>query len=884
MKIIKPLTLGLLHQPYRYQGQHRLAIAALGFFHLGRSDERFLIDNLQWPRVLPQLPAGQPLDHVLPKAHAEIMLSGSAHSSKAVEAMTVRMQCGPIDKRLRVIGDRNWERRLWPSICVDAPTPFLTMPLTPERAYGGVGHDNPLGCGYLPKLQWLRARAGKMPNVEYPGQPLMPGRGEFPYAGFTPQQLMHATRKMTKSGTYDQRWLNEDFPGLPRDFDFSLYNLAPLDQQFRGQIDGGEAYRLEGMHPTAATLAGSLPAMQVRAFVLPQGRTPDAAHEVALHCDTVWFFPEVERGLMVYRGQTPVEDSDALDVATLMLAYDTASRPRSAKHYRQVMALRSDPQTAALHAFNESQLAPERSPQVQAEREAERARQTHAAQVRRQAVLDELMTDFWEQSGMTKPVDYQNPKAPEPALPMFSARELEEGDFDLAELHARAKVLADEARQEGQAKLASLSASLTVAAPPLAEKTLSEQTDEAFARAAQPAYDLLIPPQETPLTPEMAEAFARAEQSTPTRAEETALADGRAAMIGLPALKRAARTAAPTPTTLTESLPDVVAQALGARLLTMHRAGESLAGRDFAGAYLRGADLRGADLRQIQLERADLGGACLAGADLSGAALTAARFDEADLSCARLDGANLCGSSARAASFAKATLKRAHAFDARWPGADLRGALFDEALLMRIDLSDAQLDDSQLKRTVLMHAKAPRSRWVGTHWNMCVAPSADFSGACFDGAVLARSVLMDTTLADSSWQGATLDTVYAGGKSDWRNSRLSLMRARKCGWRGSMLAGADMTRAVLTSCDFGEADLSRAQMRGAQLYRSLFMRSNLRNVDAANASFFQALCRKADFGNASLGGAILVQADMAEAQMQGAMMSGARISQPAKLS
>ena len=54
MKIVKPLTLGVLQQPYRWRGQHRLSIAALGFFALGRSDERFLVENLQWPRVLPQ--------------------------------------------------------------------------------------------------------------------------------------------------------------------------------------------------------------------------------------------------------------------------------------------------------------------------------------------------------------------------------------------------------------------------------------------------------------------------------------------------------------------------------------------------------------------------------------------------------------------------------------------------------------------------------------------------------------------------------------------------------------------------------------------------------------------------------------------------------------
>ncbi len=890
MKIIKPLTLGILHQPYRFQGRHRLSIAALGFFELGRSDERFLVDNLQWPRVLPQLPAGQPLDHVLPKAYAEVMLCGAAHAPKPVESMQVRLQCGPVDKRLRVIGDRRWDRTWSRAVCVHAPTPFTTMPLTLERAYGGADHDNPLGCGHLPPLSWLQAQGGKMPNIEYPDRPVVPGRIDQPYAAYAPQQLVHAKRKREASGTYDQRWLAEDFPGLPRDFDFSMHNLAPPDQQFRGRIVGGEAYRLEGVHPTRAVIAGSLPTMQARAFVLKkedvlaQGQGADAAQEVALHCDTVWFFPDVGVGLMVYRGEVPVTDSDALDIDTLMVAYDAAERPRDIAHYREVMALRRDSHTAALHAFNESQLAPLRSPQAQAERDAARARQALVAQAHRQALLDETMEEFWQRSGMAKPADHQPPQAPAPSLPAVSADALTEGDFDLAELYACAQVLADQARRDGEARLAALSDQLPAAPPSLPEKTLAEQTDAALARAAQPAYDLQTPAQQAPLPPELADALALAGQAAPGSVDPQQLAQARAAMAGLPALQRAARTAAPEPTTLKDALPDPVAQALGARLLAMHRAGELLAGRDFAGAYLRGADLRGADLRQVQLERADLRGACLAGADLSAAALTAARLDQADFSAACLQGANLCGTSARAVTFANAVLKSVRAFDADWSGADLRGALLDDALLMRIDLSDAQLDDSRLTRTVLMHAKAPRSRWVGTRWSMCVAPSADFTAACFDGATLSRSVLMDASLAGSSWQGAKLDTVYAGGKSDWRNSRLSLLRANKCGWRGSALTGACMDGAVLTSCDFGEADLSGASMRNAQLYRSLFMRSTLRDIDAGKASFFQSMCRKADFSDAGLEGAMLVQADLSEAAMQGARMAGARVDRPARLS
>lgn len=880
MKIVKPLTLGVLQQPYRYRGAHRLAVATLGFFALGRDDERLLVENLQWPKVLKQIPAGQALDHILPKAHAEVMLSGSAHAPKPVPRMQVRLQCGPVDKRVDVIGDRRWERMWYGRLCIRAPKPFTTMPLSPQRAYGGEGHENPLGVGYLPRLWTLRVRGGDMPNLERPGELAVPGRrGDA--AGFAPQALMHARRRMRASGTYDKRWLAVDFPGLPRDFDFALYNLSPLDQQFAGRFAGGEAYRLEGVHPSGEAIAGTLPSIRPRAFVLDRGATADAARELALACDTVWFFPEVGVGLMVHRGEIDIRDSDALDVAALMVGYDAADRVRDAAHYREVFALRLDPETAGLHAFDESQLAPLRSPRAQAEREAARERARVVRMAKRQAVLDATMAEFWQRSGMTPPPGHVPPRAEPPSLPTLDEEALESGDFDLVELQAQAKALAERAKREADAKLAGLQQTLKTQlpeAPALPAKSVEVMVQEALARAAKPAHDLIG--ESTPLPPQLADAFAKARAAAPDAVDPQRLDEAAAALSLLAPLQRAARTASPTPTALDVPLLDPVAEALGAHLLSLLRAGMPVVGRDFAGACLRGADLRGADLREVQLERADLRNACLAGADLSKAALAQACLDGADLSGARLAGVNLCGSSARAATFAGAHLQGAHAMDAHWQAADLREVVLDDALMLRIDLSDARLDAASLERTILMQAIAPRSRWVGARWSMAVAASADFTGACFDGASLARSVLMDATLTGSHWQGATLRTVYAGGRADWRGAQLSLLRAQKCGWRGSDLRGACLDGATLASCDFGEADLTGASLRGSQLHRSLFMRSTLVQVDARGASFFQALCRKADFRDADLRDAVLVQAELTEAVLDGARLSGARRDQP----
>jgi len=68
----------------------------------------------------------------------EVILLGQAHApgGTACERMTVSLSVGEARRDLQVVGDRRWESHLLrrrPS----APTPFLTMPLTWQRAFGG---------------------------------------------------------------------------------------------------------------------------------------------------------------------------------------------------------------------------------------------------------------------------------------------------------------------------------------------------------------------------------------------------------------------------------------------------------------------------------------------------------------------------------------------------------------------------------------------------------------------------------------------------------------------------------------------------------------------------------------------------------------------------
>lgn len=879
MKIIKPLTLGLLHKPYRYQGRNHFVIAALGFFRLGAANERYLTENLQWPQIVKALPPGCPLDEVMPKTRGEVLLAGKAFApqGKPVTEMNVRLCAAGVDKTLRVIGEREWMYGLVPWRRISDPQPFADMPLTYERAFGGPNHPaNLTGCGYTGK-PWTAFTAhnhGPMPNIEYPHTPVQSHWKRYAPAGFGPIDMRWAPRK-DKHGTFGQLWLKRDAPGLAEDVDWSLFNRAPEDQWLSGHFAGGERYRIEGMHPARPAIEGVLPQTQARAFVLRAGAAPDAAEEVALRLDTVWFFPEQELGVAIYHGQTDIADSDALDIAAVMLAYEHPAAPKPLDHYREVLALRLDPETAALHAFHESQLAPARSAEESARRAARRLRNEAAALAKRQAALDEMTADFWAQSGMQPPPGHVPPKAQPLPLEAIDEQDIADGDFDLSETIQRARALAEDAKKQGEDKLAELRARQAELPPPPPPPDIAAQKAAAFERAGAIAFDLLPPEMQNGATdPQVAECLAaleRTEQSgaplTPAKREEA-----RQALRQIPALRRKGRHAAPEPTAPAQPIAPEVARWIGEEVRQWVAGGACLAGRDLAGADLRGIDFSGADLREVLLEQADLSGALFAGANLQGAVLTGATFDGADFSGADLRHANLCKSKGKAIRFTKANLAHARSIEAAWPQADLSGAVLDDWIALDIDLSGAILDGAHLHRAMLMQAKANGSSWKRADIDKTVLIKAALERADFSGAALNKAVLMDAVLHASVWRAARLAGIYGGGKADWSEAVLTAAVADGCGWHGASFARADLRDGHFLRCDFGRCDFDGANLENGLFSRSLFMQTALRSVRAQRADFFQALCRKADFS-----GADLRQANLVQVEFTGALFDGARL-------
>ena len=862
MKAIKPMNLGLLHKPYRFERQDRLVIVAIGFFPLGGRASGFLSEQVAWPEILKRMPAEQVLDMVMPKPHGEVLAAACAHSPHPTCEMAVRLQLGAVDKQLVVRGDREWFYAAMPLHGITDAEPFTAMPIDYSRAYGGPEHDgNPLGKGYTGRLFGypMKGNRGAMPNVEYPDRNASDHHRKSRPAGFGPLDVRWSPR-LKKAGTYDQRWLEEESPGLPRDIDWSVFNAAPEDQQLPGYFSGGESYRLEGMHPEKSVIEGMIPDIRMRAFASRQGSSADEAKEVAMVFDTVWFFPDAEIGVALYRGETGVQRSDAADVEGLLLAYENnADHPRRIEHYRQALALRlGTGKEAIAHLLNEAPLKPEPDHEEKMRRAAEQQAAEAEYLARSQTLLDAAVSEIAEQGEL--PGDFQMPKAALPPFGVIPKAAVARGDADLSGLFAKIDAKVDEVKKEGAARLAELDAQVKEMHETLAQAEAGQSAEEdkeaALERArSQPFSDLI----ET------------LKDAVDAGSDAHAKVDGMASSLAK--LNREGRRAALKP--VPSPLGKEASEALGAEVRRLAAAGESLAGRDLAGADLRGIDLSKADLRGVLLERADLSGANLSGADLSGAALTGANLSGADLSDTLLHETGLNGVEARGASLKRAKGRKTLAFCACLEKADLSGAAFESLVSHRADFSGAILDGTVFEKPLLLELRAADSLWRGANLDQPIMLSADLTRARFDNAKLKGAVFVKAQAGMIKLKEAALENCYFIG-ADLSGADLGGAKARASSWRRGKLDSANMAGGVFEECDFGEASMQRANLRDARFNRSILSGARMANCSAEKGEFFQTQCRMTDFSASDLSEAGFMQADLSEASFRGAQLSGAR--------
>lgn len=854
MHILKPHVVALSFRPIEYRSKAGLCLSGMLFLPMSPADGGLLREQSMWNTVS-RLMAVPLVDEGVAKLTPEYLVVGRVHTSEpGARGAVARVRLGGASKSVLAFAPRYWDG----ARVVQSPD-YRPVPLDWSQAYGGAGHDeNPQGMGAAPVdgVQWLPPLELPDSRITAPGDVVRP-------AGFGALDVLHPQRAALR-GTYDEAYLQNHAPGFPPDVDWRHFNMAPRDQWLAAPLRGDEPFALENLHPEKPLLQGQLPGLRLRVFA--DYRLPGTAaaggeafklKEVPMRLTTIWFFPEVERMLLIWHGLAEVAENDGSDIAHLMAAVERQGEPREDAHYADVLARRLDPVHGGIDSLDDGELLPEG--QDTTDPDFERATEVYKmdglrgdAQMRRAEIDVALarekavaMGKDPDAMGLKPPVREKPPTMAElPAYIKDKQKLAEAQQIAVAEdlLAQVEKLLAmDDAQRQRLAQLAHRG-------PPLfgAERHLAE-LKAAFGRLPMPEPQLL----DRLRAREQAErqgylqgahmqppAFALAdEEGAQRRAEVQRL------------VEKGHRT-----------LPWI-------DLTGVDLSGLDLHGVDFSGAWLESVNLRNANVSGCNfsgavLAHADLRG-CLAveanlcGANLGRAQLAGAVFDRARLGSTMLMHTELAQTQMRGADLAGANLLETRWGPADWSGARLAGNVFYKLSLRGVDLREADLSGASFVECDLRGVELSGANLQSTAFITCQLQGARLVAARANGVVFAKNTV--------------LDGVDASG-ADLSNANLG-----ECSAIGLRAPKALLDGANLGMADLRDADLRLASVKGALLRKARCSRARLAGANFQDAVFSHADLIGTDFRRANLFGADLTRVALSgDSRFDGALLARSR--------
>jgi len=250
-------------------------------------------------------------DTSLTKKGTDVVLIGQAYARGGRgKTIDVSVHVGPLNKTVRVFGNRVWFKALGLWRYTD-PQPFENMPLIYERAFGGedkthpnpsrhgLEQRNPVGTGFAISGRKERLEDLPLPNLEDPRNLIRSWRDKPEPAGFGFIGHGWVPRK-DYTGTYDEAWQKERCPLLPLDFDEFFFNGAYPDLIARPHLSGWESVQIVNACQDG-DLTFNLPKLSFDIAVWIKGR--QTTHSPVL--DTVTIEPDERRVLLVWRAMVP---------------------------------------------------------------------------------------------------------------------------------------------------------------------------------------------------------------------------------------------------------------------------------------------------------------------------------------------------------------------------------------------------------------------------------------------------------------------------------------------------------------------------------------------------------------------------------------------------
>lgn len=851
MRYVKPLIASVVTRCFEHRRRFFLGVSVLLFSPTGRG-QGLLPEQELWPFWAGRPESGAPLEEAFPRRHAEYLVGGTAYTRPDQhQGGLVRARVGPLRKELVV-----WGERFWTGQRPSDPKAFDSLPLDWAQTYGGPDvAENPVGMGSRDtEINGVRMRL--LPRIEYPRQPLTsPSQRGVP-AGLAPLDQTWAGRA-AKRGTYDDRWLEEGFPGLASDIDWGFFNLAPEDQQQPDAFRGDEDYAFHGLHPTKPIVDGQLPGLTTRVFVTRTGAAGALFEELQTRLMALWFFPAEERLIQVFQGWIGVTEDDAADVEHLLTAVERLGQPRPIEHYRDVRERRLDREHGVIEALRESDLAP--ADLVQSPFDLQPSDSPGLTRALRRAKRERLAARTLIAEHGLNPDEHGPPEdLPEPP----EIRSIDDLLAVRKQMEAEGAGLA--ARMAAEKQKAADDVRALVEAQGLDFGVIEREMNGELTRGPpMPMADALI--RDLTGQVERGRTAGAATQELEQMLADPAVIAGwhQADRQQLAGYRSMGHHQAPA-----TRLDPEAAAAVRERVVAHHSGGGSLAGWDLTGANLRGLDLTGSDLREALLDSADLSGARLDGARLSDAMLAHARLAQTCLDGADLQRCNLGGSRIASASLRGADLGEAILEQTRLSKSDLRdtrldGARFEGASIDAVDFSGAHSE-----AMILMRGRDLRgSRFSAIRFAQAVFEGCDLRGTDFSDAHIAKAVFISIQADGASFRGLQLGAgCFVMG---CRLDAADFTGARLCevSLRGAFARGADFTGTELVGADLSECDLREAVFYAADARHARFVRADLNDADLGGCNLAGSVLQHARLGHTDLRQSNLHESDLARVRL-----------------
>lgn len=851
MKISKPLAVSVLTRPFEFRRRHMLAFSGLVFIGLEDTPAVFP-ETLLWPFWATRPESTLPLEECIVRTRAEYLISGIAYPhGSGKRGCAVEASVGKLRKRLIVHGDRYWNGQT-PS----EPAVFESMPLTWNRAFGGPElPENPLGKGFGGKNQSL-SDVRWLPNIEDPDQPLSSPRARVMPAGFGPIEPTWPQRARYH-GTYDDAWLKTQFPAIAADTDWRHFNIAPEDQQQEQPFTGREDFAFHHMHPTFPYLSGRLPGLHVRAFVTQRVGEQAKFKEIKTRLNTLWFFPDAKRAIMIFQGMHEIAEDDAADIEHLLAALEYTDQARSAEHYMEVRDKRLDKENGALESLREEDLMPPDLvvPLVDFSRQENRVleRTQKRAETQRAKARAEVASHGLHPDEHAPPV--KGEATPEVHTLNDLLRVRRDADQRMVQLKARADTQRNKSLKESQAILK------------------DQGKDFNLIEREMAGMETRGPPK--PFVDELLRSFhghiAAGQANKAGIAElEHMVADDK-----LHAQWRSGEARQLMAYRMTAHYQIPVDRAQGEAAQNTRR---SVLERKAAGGDFRGWDLTGADLSGMDLTGANLEGALMERANLTGTSLRGANLRQAVLAHA-----DLMSTQCQQAILAQANLGGARIEKSDFEGADLTSAIFSKARLAQVSWLNAKIDDVRLEEAqmdgldcrgvqsnqmITFHRLDLRSfSFAQARLRLAVFIECDVSGVDFSDAVFEKCAFVTLKAAMARFNGMRIDSGCFAQQCDLRGADFSGAVLQNISFRGAVLTGAVLEDAKLRGSDFSECELGQANLSRADAREARFVRAHLEGTRFESANLTDAVFQHARLEHTDYRHANLFQSDFARARV-----------------